>query len=265
MQSAITFLGTGGGRSVMADQSRATAGFIINVGSEQIHVDPGPGTVFRAAQHNISLRNTSMLLVSDEHLDNCNDLNLVIDVLTSGGIENRGTLITSANVVKNVLSDYHKDTLSKIEVLKAGEKTKHNKIIIKAIQTRNHDKAIGFKITTPKFVLGYTSDTSYHADLGKNLAKCDILIINNTFPFNKKSKHHLNSDDTVNLLKKTRPSLAILTHFGQDLIDKNPMYEAREIQKKTGIQVIAATDGLVIEPTSYSANAKQKNLMSYEQ
>ena len=41
----ITFLGSGGGRIVVAHQLRSTGGFVINIGTKQIHVDPGPGAL----------------------------------------------------------------------------------------------------------------------------------------------------------------------------------------------------------------------------
>ena len=265
MQSSITFLGTGGGRFVMSDQSRATAGFLINVDGDQIHIDPGPGTVFRAAQQHVNLKHNTVLLVSHDHLDNANDINLVIDVMTDSGSEKRGTLVTTKKVIDETLTKYHEAALGKLVEVTAGDKVKLGKAIVKAVSTKNHSDGVGFVITTPKFIIGYTGDTAYFSDMAKQFARCDILVVNNMMPFNKKVSHHLSSDDTVKLLQKIKPSLVILNHFGRKMIDANPLYEARSIQKKTGIQVIAATDGLVIEPTSYSANAKQKNLMSFEE
>lgn len=249
----------------MADQSRGTAGFLVNVDNEQIHVDPGPGTVMRASQQHVNLRQNTVLLVSHHHTDNANDLNLVSDVMTNGGNDKRGTLIATKKVMEEILTSYYEKSLSEVITVKEGSTVKHGKVMIKAVPTKAHDSGVGFVITTPKFILGYTGDTGYFADMGKHYEKCDILIVNNMMPFNKKNSKHMCSDDTVKLLQKIKPSLVILTHFGHAMIDANPMYEARTIQKKTGVQVIAATDGLVIEPTSYSANAKQKNLMSFEE
>ena len=44
------------------------------------------------------------------------------------------------------------------------------------------------------------------------------------------------------------------------MIKADPLYEAREIQKSTGIQVLSAKDGMVIIPSSYSAKSSQKRL-----
>ena len=41
------------------------------------------------------------------------------------------------------------------------------------------------------------------------------------------------------------------------------MYEIRDIQKETDCQVIAATDGMVINPVSYAVEQGQKSLFKY--
>ena len=47
------------------------------------------------------------------------------------------------------------------------------------------------------------------------------------------------------------------------MIEADPISEAREIQKITGCQVIAAKDGTSINPATYAAKASQKTLRSY--
>jgi len=74
----------------------------------------------------------------------------------------------------------------------------------------------------------------------------------------------MNSEDVIELLKKIRPKLAIITGFGIKMIQANPLYEAREIQHASKVQVIAARDGLSINPVSYSATLRQKTLSLYK-
>jgi len=54
--------------------------------------------------------------------------------------------------------------------------------------------------------------------------------------------------------------LAIIQHFGFDMLKADPLLEARDIQRVTGVQTIAAKDGLIITPASYDAGSKQKRL-----
>ena len=65
------------------------------------------------------------------------------------------------------------------------------------------------------------------------------------------------------IIKAVRPQLVILTGFGIKMMQSDPLYEAREIQKSTGVQIIAAKDGMSINPISFAATVRQKNLKSF--
>ena len=43
-----------------------------------------------------------------------------------------------------------------------------------------------------------------------------------------------------------------MTHFGLEMLKVDPLVEARRVQKITGVQTIAARDGLTISPSSYN-------------
>lgn len=62
------------------------------------------------------------------------------------------------------------------------------------------------------------------------------------------------------ILRQLRPKLAILTGFNKADIKKGPMYFARDLQAKTGIQTIAAQDDFTVDLVSYGALAAQKGL-----
>ena len=263
-KSQIIFLGSGGGRKVAVSQARATGGFVINVNGKQIHVDPGPGAIVRAAQFGVDIRDTDIILVSHFHVDHSNDVNAIINAITFGGKEKKGILVTSELNEMSNLTHFHMNAVKKCFQFKQGDKTEVNKIIIKATKTERHNTCdIGYKIFTPDFVLGYTSDTSFFPKLIDEFKGCDILIVNTLKPKGMKLKGHMNSDDVIKLLKGVKPKLAILQHFGSSMLKSNPLYEAREIQKESEVQTIAAKDGLVIDPSSYSASLKQKTVNLY--
>jgi ribonuclease BN (tRNA processing enzyme) len=122
---------------------------------------------------------------------------------------------------------------------------------------------MGFKFITPDFSVSYISDTINFTELMDSHKGSDIIIMNVVNPSGVASKINLNSDDAVNIINKIKPKLAIITHFGIKMINADPMYEAREIQKKTETQVIAARDGMVVNPLSYSSSLRQKKLDSF--
>ncbi len=57
----LAFLGSGGGRVVVANQFRKAAGFFIQSKQHQICVDPGPGTLFNARFSGINVLNTDII------------------------------------------------------------------------------------------------------------------------------------------------------------------------------------------------------------
>ncbi len=270
MQQKIIFLGTGGARFVVAKQFRATGGIILQYGKDQIHIDPGPGALVRARQFDVDIEKNTAILVSHDHLDHCNDINAVIDAMTKGGIIKKGVLIGNKTIIKGTkdsypyLTTFHRKCLSKVVIAEPGKKIKLNDVTIIPTKAK-HDApdTVGFKIMAPKFTLGYTSDTDWFRGIEKEYKGCDIMIIDNVRCFGKKYKGHFSSAETVKLLQKVKPKLAIIQHFGMTMLRANPIYEAREIQKQSKVQTIAAVDGMHVDPISYSAKSGQKTLTNY--
>ena len=96
------------------------------------------------------------------------------------------------------------------------------------------------------------NDIGFDTESIKELSEKEINILFN-----------LSSDDAVNLIKRINPKLAIITHFGKDMMEVNPVYQAREITKITGIDVIAAEDGTSIDPVEYASKTRQKKLEGF--
>lgn len=65
------------------------------------------------------------------------------------------------------------------------------------------------------------------------------------------------------LIKKLRPKLAILTAYDELMLKQNPMYVARDLHQKTGVHVIAAHNGLVVDLLAYAALSSQKTLAKF--
>lgn len=256
MDSKIIFLGTAG-HDAVGKQAAASGGIVIQTEKHQIHIDPGPCTLIRALQTKINLKETDILLVSHNHLSHCNDMNLVIQKMTNYHQEKRGTLITTKEVLPMIIQN----NLKEVVALEPGKTHEVDTIRIRALKAIHSAETIGFKIFTPKFVVVYSADTSYSSDLIEEYKGADILILN--VLGDEKTKYNLNTDDAVKIINKVDPKLTIITHFNNDTLSKDPLYRAREMQKATNHQIIAATDGLEIEPISYAATSNQKTLYLY--
>ncbi len=270
MAPRIVFLGTGGDAIVVGKGYRAAGGIIIEVDDNQLHIDPGPGALVRATDYGISPRNNVAVLVSHAHLNHCNDVNAIISAMSLGGLDPKGVLIankTSYNGTESyepVISKHSKKMIERSIILEEGKRVGINEVEIRATYAMHSDEfATGYKIITSKFALGYSSDTGYCHELIESYKDVDIMILNCVHESGKKDKNNLGVDDVIKLLPEIKPKLAIITHFGIKLHKKNILSEVRKIQRETKIQTIAAKDGLVINPTSYSVSLRQKTLNLY--
>lgn len=268
MQSAIVFLGTGAGSIIRGKQIRATAGLAIIIDNNQFFLDPGPGSLIKSKEFGINLRQNTALLVSHTHLGHANDINAVLDAMTYFGLDRQGCLVTSKSLVEPInnlrplLIPSFRNMVEKHIVMERKQKLAINNVEIRALDTVHHDPTnIGFKFLSSEFVLTYTSDTSYHPDLIEQYKNSDILILN--VPSPEKIDNNLSVNDAIKIIKAVEPSLAIITHFNHKMIEADPIYIAREIQRETKVQTIAAKDGLVIDPLTYAAKSKQKILQGF--
>jgi len=270
MSSQIIFLGTAGDSSVTSRQLRSSGGIILRVEDFQFHLDPGPGALNKAKEYGVNIRANTAVLISHAHLNHCNDLNAVIDAMTLSGLDKRGVLVANKTTLQGsenyrpYLTKYHQNLLEKSITLEKSQKVAVELVELHALSADHTDpETIGFKLFCPRFTLSYTSDTKYNKKLVEEMHGSDILILNTPYPSNKSQNLNLDTESAIKIIEKVKPRLAIITHFGLEMLRADPIIEAREIQKQTGIQTIAAKDGLVISPESYSAKSPQHRLSSF--
>ena len=256
--ASIMFLGTAGSSAVVSKQLRSSGGIIIQVEDLQFHIDPGPGAIAKAKEYGVNLHHNTAILVSHNHINHCNDLNAVIDAMTHSGIEQRGIILGSKSVFNSTedshpyLTKYHQNLVEKIIPLEKNHKVGIDLTEINSLSAEHTDKtAIGFKFFCPKFTLSYTGDTKLTPQLLEELTGSDILILNVPYPGNQGKGMNLDTESAIKIVSHVRPKLVILTHFGLEMLRADPLQEAREIQRITGIQTIAAKDGLLVSPQNY--------------
>ncbi len=223
-----------------------------------------------AAKNGINLRETTALLVSHSHINHSNDINAVIDAMTYSGLDKKGVLVANKETInsnenhQSPLNPHFRDFLERFIVLEAGQRVGINEIEILALTTRHSEKAIGFKFFTPYFTLSYSSDTKYSPELIEQYKNSNILILNVPHLKKEDSKNNLCVEDAIKIIKEVAPRLAIVQHFGIEMVKADLLYQIREMQKATGIQTILAKDGMVINPLSYSVDQGQRTLQSLQ-
>lgn len=256
--SRIIFLGTAGDSAVVTKQFRASGGIILQLEGLQFHLDPGPGVLQNAKEVGINLHYTSAIIVSNNSVNHCNDLNIAIDAMTHGGIETRGLVLGSKAVLQTTdnstpfLTKHHQTLVEKVVPMEKNHKIGIELVEINALPVNHHNSHnLAFKFFCPKFTLGYTGDTSYNQELTESLTGSDILILNVPYPGETGKNNNLDTASAIKIISQVRPKIAIITHFGLEMLKADPIQEAREIQRITGVQTVAAKDGLLITPESY--------------
>lgn len=265
MGSRIVFLGTAGDSIVMGKQSRASGGIYIEYDNLAMLINPGPGSVVRAKQFGISMRELDVVIVSENSLLAASDVNTVVDAMTNGGLDPKGILVCPEEVLMGndkfhpAISKTHKNVLERIIKLQVGDRVALNDVEIRPVERKS--TGIGYKITTPHYCIGYVGSSGFSKHITGQYAKCDILILNvpNTA---KKSDSELNIETATAFISAVKPKLAVLTGFGVKMVESDILSVMRQIQRDSKVQTVAAKEGLTIDPKSYSANVRQKTLLT---
>ena len=89
------------------------------------------------------------------------------------------------------------------------------------------------------------ADTEYFDGLEQHYTG-DIFIINVVRYEAKSGIQHLCIKDVETILQKKQPNRCVLTHFGMTMLKAKPWEVAENLTKKTGVEVIAARDGMTL-------------------
>lgn len=256
MQSQILFLGTAGDSFVLSKQQRLAGGIIIQAENTKIHLNPGPGALI--ASQNNDIRNTTAVVVTDNSFMHMHDANAILDIMTLGGFDTKGILLVSKSAAETISQQY-KNAVEKTIILQEGARIECNNVQIEAVTIKNKDPdAVGLKIITPTFSLGYTGKTKYFAKLKEILKDVEILIIELTSV--NESKEGLCVAEAQQVIADIKPQLAVLTNFGIEVLKEDILQLTRTLYKQTGIQIIATKDGFTFDPTSYAVKLRQQRL-----
>jgi len=115
----------------------------------------------------------------------------------------------------------------------------------------------GLNFKTSPRTISFITDTKFFSEL-PDLYRGEILVILvvRLKPVGDEPIEQLSIDDVRSILKKARPRLTLLTHFGMTMIKAKPWVVAAELEKELGLKVIAASDGMEIDleraPKNYS-------------
>ena len=251
----LKFLGTAGGRWVVSRQQRATGGLYLHYEGTRIHIDPGPGALVRCAQADppIDPSQTQAVILTHAHIDHSNDVNIIIDAITAGGFNKGGTLFAPPDCLEGpspVVFQYLRKHLDEIIRLHPSKTYQFGNVRFATSIPHNHGvDTFGVKFDFAGKELALLIDTRHFEQLGEAYESADTLVIYVTFydtPPHPKILH-LSLHDAKEIIQRAKPNRVILTHFGTTMLENDPQQIAADMTQASGIETIAATDGMEID------------------
>ena len=230
-------------------QLRASGGLWLESDGTNILIDPGPGALIRCLQAGLEPKTLDAIILTHKHLDHSADVNVMIEAISEGGLKPKGILLAPGECYDDdpVVLKYNRNYLEKSVRVHEGFKFELDNISIEFPVKHIHGaETYGLKIASDRFKLSHIIDTEYFDGLIPSYAGCEILIMNMVFseprPF-----PHLSYDDVVKLVTGIRPNLAVITHFGYNLWNQDVEVYAEKVRDATGVDTIAAEDGLKLD------------------
>lgn len=244
----IHFFGTTGNKEIFFKKIRSSGGLYISVDDTNIIIDPGPNTFYKYI-HKYEDKIDGIIL-SHIHIDHSNDLNILVELMTEEGENQRGTVLLPKQAIEEkVLFPYLKDFPKDVKVIKPSSKYQIKNVeITSSIEHRHGVENYGFKIKTKNHVIGFVTDTAYFPELLTSYRDCEMLIMNVPYFIQDKPKpKHLDIANVEEFIKRIKPRKVILTHFNCNLLNRNPDRIAEALSEKYGIDVMAAQDDMIFE------------------
>jgi len=246
----IKFLGTAGARYAVTRQLRKSGGIWLSLDDTQVLIDPGPGSLVRCLSSKPSLKPLDLngIILSHRHIDHSNDVNIMIEAMTNGGKTKKGTVFAPSDALDDdpVILYHFRDHVQQIIPLEEGGTYEIGSVKFSTPIRHIHDvETYGMHFIGSSCSVSYISDTKYFDNL-ESFYQADILIINVVLFQSNEYINHLSINDVEQIIRQIQPNKTVLTHFGLTMIREKPWVLAETLTQKTGLEVIAASDGLLL-------------------
>jgi phosphoribosyl 1,2-cyclic phosphodiesterase len=247
----IKFLGTSGARFVMIKQLRASGGIWVSSGGTNVLIDPGPGSIVRCAASKPRLDPSTLdaIILTHRHLDHSGDINVMIEAMTEGGFKKRGIVFCPSDALSfdPVILKYALGFPQEIKIIEPDKTYRVGNFEFETSMKHIHPvQTFGLKFDLSGTSVSLLTDTRYFREL-ESFYKTDMVIFFVVFVEPRQGVDHLSLQEASELICALRPKKAILTHFGMQMLNAKPHLLAKKIAHDSGVEVIAAYDGMRLE------------------
>ncbi len=253
MADYIKFLGTAGGRFVVATQQRYSAGTWLSLSGQNIMLDPGPGTLVRcwASRPKLDPRHLDAIIISHHHIDHCTDANVLVEAMTEGGYKRRGALFAPREALEtdSPLCRYVQEFPERVVPLTEDGQYELGPVRFSTVAHQHSVETYGLIFESEGKRLGLLVDTAYFDELPDHYQGCDMLVINVVLANrdHPATTRHLSLWHAEQIIQQAQPNHTILTHFGMHVLQNKPWEIAGEMSERLGLDIQSARDGMKVE------------------
>jgi ribonuclease BN (tRNA processing enzyme) len=248
----IKFLGTAGARYVVARQLRYSGGIFLHLKGKNVVIDPGPGTLVRLARSRppIDITKLDAIILTHIHIDHSNDVNVLIDAMTSGGFHRHGILFAPDECVNGedrVVLRYLRGFVSDIKILKPETRFAVGDLSFSTSVPHEHSaETYGIMFNLNGTRVAFMSDTKFFPGLVRSYRAADVLVINVVFFAPHENAAHLSLEDVAMIVREIKPRKVILTHLGLSMVRVRPRELSERLTRELGTDITVATDGMTV-------------------
>jgi len=249
----LYFLGTAGGRTVTFKRIRNSGGLLLKAGRDLIHIDPGPGAFINFFSTPFEpWKDLTAVVLSHLHLDHSADVNTLLESATESGKRKGLKLLAPEDALtgeSRVVLPYAQN-LAEVHPLREFENYRLKEVNLKALHRHRHHRvevySLLFEHGGKRLV--YIPCGKFEEYWLQYLPEgVDLMIFNSTFYSKRPDIDHLAIPDVVEILRSKKPQRAVITHYSLEMLRKNPLKVAKEVENLTGVKTVAAEDGMVLE------------------
>jgi len=227
-------------------------GYFLKFNGNGLAVDPGHDFLMNFHDQKFHLRELDAVLVSHNHPDHTHDLKSIDDVKYEMWVSSEETsqpysLVLDIDTAGST-EEWNKEPKNFRKPPIRVDANRHDKVDLnelaglpfnvesfKAEHTKDVPNAVGYRVSCmkekkPVLTVGFSCDTKYFSELSNddNLGGCDILVAHMSQPEIPElrdpanaefKKDHLGYRGTIELIKKCKPKLTIISEFWAGLDD----------------------------------------------
>jgi len=237
--NVLTILGSG---TCVPSLKRSCCSVLVNIGSEKLLIDCGPGTMRRLLEADTEIAEISYMLLSHFHPDHSAEVAPFLFSSKYAGKKRRSTPLTIIagkgfakfhEALKGVYGewiDLAPELLNVIEMeTESPDSLRFENFILNTAPVNHQPESIAFRIELDGgYSVVYSGDTSFSESLITLAADADILICEAAVPDELKLDVHLTPSLAGTIASRAQVKKLILTHFYPECDDVDMAAQCRK-------------------------------------